>query len=156
MTLPPTVHATALRLDGHGILIRGPSGSGKSTLARLLLERARLFGRDGILVADDRVILTPRGDTLEAAAPPVLAGLIEVAGLGLITVPHVPATSLALIVDLVPERALARLPDAASRRTAIDGIALAAVQVPVRSSLAAGLVELALDTLVTGRIRLRP
>lgn len=157
MTPAPTVHASAVRLDGHGVLIRGPSGAGKSTLARLLIERARLCGRDGVLVADDRVVLCATGDgRLQASAPAVLAGLLEVAGLGLLAVPHVASADLALVVDLVPETAMERMPDAASRRTEVAGIGLARVAVPVRAALAPGLVELALDALVTGRIRLLP
>ena len=157
MSAPATIHASALSLDGHGILIRGPSGAGKSTLVRLLLERARLCGRDGHLIADDRVILTPDGDGhLTAAAPPALAGLLEVAGLGLVELPFVSGSRLALVVDLVAPAEMERMPDAASRRMKIAGCRLARVRVPARSSLAAGLVELALETLVTGRIRLRP
>ena len=156
MSLPPTVHATALHLDGHGILIRGASGAGKSTLARLLLERAALAGRAACLVADDRVILTGAADGLEAAPPPALAGLLEVAGLGLIELPYAPRVRIALLVDLVEDAAIERLPDAASRRMVVAGVALPRVQVPMRSPLAPGLVELALETLVTGRIRLRP
>lgn len=159
MTAAPagTVHATAVRIDGHGVLIRGASGAGKSTLARLLVERARLAGRDGILVADDRVLLTPAVDGgLQAAPPPALAGLLEVAGLGIVRLPYAPLARLGLVVDLVPETAMERMPDAASRRTEIAGVGLARIAVPVRAALAPGLVELALDALVTGRIRLLP
>ena len=153
----PTIHATAIRFDGHGLLLRGPSGSGKSTLARLLLERAALSGRDACLVADDRVILTAETDGALVASPPAaLAGLLEVAGLGLIAIPHVPAVPLALVVDLVADDNLERMPDAASRRTVLAGVALPRVSVPRRSALAPGLVDLALGTLVTGRIRLLP
>jgi len=49
------VHATGLLLDGRGVLLRGPSGAGKSLLALELLDRQALFGRPGLLLADDRV-----------------------------------------------------------------------------------------------------
>lgn len=153
----PTIHATALRFDGQGVLLRGASGTGKSTLARLLLERARLSGREALLVADDRVILTAdAGGHLIASPPPTLAGLLEVSGLGIIALPHAPAVTLALVVDLVREDTLERMPDAASRRTVLAGIDLPRVAVAQRSVLAAGLVELAIATLVTGHIRLLP
>ena len=150
----PTIHATAIRFDGHGLLLRGASGAGKSTLARLLLERAALSGRDACLVADDRVILTAETDGALVASPPAaLAGLLGVAGLGLIALPHAPPVPLALVVDLVADDNLERMPDAASRRTVLAGIALPRVAVPRRSALTPGLVEPAIATLVTGRIR---
>ncbi|MGH2342271.1 HPr kinase/phosphorylase [Segnochrobactraceae bacterium EtOH-i3] len=154
---PPTIHATAIRFDGHGLLLRGASGSGKSTLARLLLERAALSGRDACLVADDRVILTvDAAGALIASPPAALAGLLEVAGLGIIAMSHAPAVPLALVVDLVSEDNLERMPDAASRRMVLAGVALPRVAVPRRSALTPGLVDLAIATLVTGRIRLLP
>ena len=50
------VHATAIAIDGKGVLLRGPSGSGKSDLALRLLEAG------GVLVGDDRVALSVRDD----------------------------------------------------------------------------------------------
>ncbi|MEC9182929.1 MAG: aldolase, partial [Pseudomonadota bacterium] len=41
------VHATAIAIDGKGVLLRGPSGSGKSDLALRLLEAG------GVLIGDD-------------------------------------------------------------------------------------------------------
>ena len=43
------IHATAVLLDGKGVVLRGPSGSGKSDLA------LRLIDEGAILIADDRV-----------------------------------------------------------------------------------------------------
>lgn len=75
-------------------MILGMSGSGKSGLALALI------GRGGQLVADDRVVLTRRQETLVASAPPAIAGLIEARGLGLLRVPAIPEAPLALAVDL--------------------------------------------------------
>ena len=68
----------------------GPPGSGKSDL----LLRLRSHGFE--LVADDRVEIE-RGI---ARAPPALAGLLEVRGLGIFRLPYVGETPLALVVDL--------------------------------------------------------
>ena len=72
------------------MLLLGPSGSGKSDLLLRLLDRGF------VLVADDRVEL----DGGVASAPPSLAGLLEVRGLGLLYLPYVAAAPVALAVDL--------------------------------------------------------
>jgi len=91
-----TVHATAVAVDGLGVILSGPSGAGKSDLAM------RLIDRGATLVADDRVVLTSRGGALLLSAPPPLAGLIEVRALGLVRLPATDAP-LALWVDLGAE-----------------------------------------------------
>ncbi len=98
----PTIHATAVALDGAAVLLLGPSGAGKSDLA------LRLIDRGWRLVADDRVVLATAGGRLLASAPPVLAGLIEVRGLGIMPEPTV-AAPVALALDLAA--APDRLPD---------------------------------------------
>lgn len=97
------VHGSAVAFEGRAALILGTSGSGKSSLA------LALTGRGGQLVADDRVILTRRGDALLASAPPVIAGLIEVRGVGLLRLPPVSEAPVALAVDL-DKPVAARLP----------------------------------------------
>ncbi len=73
------------------MLLLGPAGSGKSDLLLRLLH-------DGFeLVADDRVDI----DATVASAPaPVLAGLLEVRGLGLLRLPYCAAAPLRLAVQL--------------------------------------------------------
>lgn len=68
----------AAYLDGHwrGVLIEGESGSGKSDLALRALD---LGFR---LVADDRVEVWACEGVLYGRAPDVLAGMIEVRGVG--------------------------------------------------------------------------
>src|ERR1700744_43264 len=80
----PSVHASAVRVGTHAVLIRGPSGAGKSRLAFDLI----LAGRTGqippaVLVGDDRVYLWASGGQLMVRPVPQLAGLIEVRGLGI-------------------------------------------------------------------------
>ena len=88
------VHASCVALDGRGLLILGPSGSGKSSLAVALMA----FGAR--LVADDRTILTGRGDSLIASCPPALSGLIEARGLGVLHAEPVESAALVLAVDM--------------------------------------------------------
>jgi len=90
------LHATCLVIDEMGVLLRGASGCGKSDLALRVIKAD--IGR---LVADDQVSLTAQNNVLTARPPPALAGLIEVRGLGLLPIAHVPACEVKLLVDLV-------------------------------------------------------
>jgi len=101
-------HGTTVALSGAGVLLRGPSGAGKSDLA------LRLIDQGALLVADDRTGIVREGGRLVAVAPPPIAGLLEVRGLGLVEVAHVGRAPLDLVVDLVPEAAVERLPEPAS------------------------------------------
>ena len=76
-------HASAVKLHPGGVLLLGASGSGKSSLAVHLIDH---YG--GQLIADDRVCLTVNDKRLHAAPPDNLAGLLELRGLGIITMPH--------------------------------------------------------------------
>ncbi len=84
------LHASCAERGGAGVLLLGPPGSGKSDLMLRLIDRG--FG----LVADDQVVL----ESGVASAPPALAGLLEVRGLGLIRLPFVGSARLALAVCL--------------------------------------------------------
>jgi len=99
------LHASAVAIDGQGVLLRGPSGAGKSDLA------LRLIDGGGQLIADDRVDIFQSDDGLMMAPPDSLAGMLEVRGLGIVQVRHVAPVALAMIVDLVPGPEVPRLPD---------------------------------------------
>lgn len=80
----PSVHASAVKVGNLAVLIRGPSGSGKSRLAFDLI----MTGRSGVvetavLVGDDRVHLATVGNEIEVRPARMLAGLIEIRGLGI-------------------------------------------------------------------------
>jgi HPr kinase/phosphorylase len=102
------LHATCIEIDGHGVLLRGRSGSGKSDLA------LRLIDSGAVLVSDDQVRVEAGDGRLCASAPPAIAGLLEVRGLGLVRLPYRQAVALALVVDLVPPDGVERLPEDAS------------------------------------------
>ena len=112
--LPPTLHATAVRKHGAGILLVGPPGSGKSDLA------LRLIDRGALLIADDRVIATATDEGLLLSAPSAIAGLLEVRGVGILPAPAAQQAFARLLVDL--SRPGERLPEAETR--VVGGVAL--------------------------------
>ena len=98
-------HATAVAIDGEAVLLRGPSGAGKSDLA------LRLIDRGARLVADDQTLLRRVGDRVIAAAPPTIAGLIEIRGIGIVAVDAADAVPLFLIADLIVLGVVERMPE---------------------------------------------
>ena len=99
-------YATCVDINGAGVLLRGPSGSGNSDLALRLIEGGAK------LVADDRTELSLENGQLMAQAPQTIAGRMEVRGLGIIDVAHCETTTVTLVVDLVAQDAVDRLPAA--------------------------------------------
>ena len=139
-----TVHGTAIRLDGKGVLIQGASGSGKSRLALALLADAGCWplermddtrpsiepvNRPTALIGDDQLALEKKESRLLARAPDSLAGLIEMRGIGLLTMPWCEAAPLDLVVELLPIDAIKRLPD--PEEAAFGEISLPKVTVPI-------------------------
>jgi hypothetical protein len=101
--MKPTIHASCVALGGKGVLLLGDSGVGKSDLA------LRLIDQGAKLVADDRTELSVVGGKLMARAPRTIAGLLEVRGIGLVTLPHLRQAEIALAVRL--GKAGKRLPE---------------------------------------------
>ncbi|HLK80951.1 MAG TPA: HPr kinase/phosphatase C-terminal domain-containing protein [Xanthobacteraceae bacterium] len=122
MNAPPTIHASAVLTGARAVLIRGPAGSGKSRLALNLLQAASRgqlnFAR---LVADDRVHVEAAHDRLIARPPAVLAGLLEVRGLGIAQLPYEPMAIVSWVVDL-DAAAPMRLPDDAAAHAVVAGV----------------------------------
>ena len=113
------VHATAIdivigKAPPSGVLLRGASGSGKSDLA------LRLIDAGARLVSDDRTDLVVQDGCLYASAPAALAGLLEVRGIGLFQLDPVKKTPVRLVVDLVPQEQVPRLPE--KREEDIGGV----------------------------------
>ena len=88
------VHGTTIAIDGRGVLLRGASGAGKSDLA------LRLIDAGAELVADDQTALTVDKGILYAQAPDQLRGLLEVRGIGIMTLPYRNHCALALLAVL--------------------------------------------------------
>lgn len=147
------VHATGLLLDGRGVLLRGPSGAGKSLLALELLDRQALFGRPGLLLADDRVELERVGGGITMHAPETIAGLIELRGRGIVRRPFAASGPLTLVVDLV--EALVRMVEEDELTTDLLGVPVPRCPVPRRGIVDGGhqmlLIEAALAALGASR-----
>lgn len=135
------MHATAVLLGAQGILIRGASGAGKSALAFCLIERGAR------LIADDRVHLSACHGRIVAAAPGATAGMIELRGRGLVSVPHERSALIRLVVDIVADEGLERLPERAQLEDAILGVTLPRQPVPAEAERALVLVSAALRAL---------
>lgn len=125
-----THHACALEINQTGILIKGCSGSGKTSLMLGLLERAKLDGFDAYLICDDQVLLNSTPDSLIAKAPKTISGLVEIRGYGIISHPHKPATLLRLIVELIEDGKIERMPE--QKFSDYGAIRLPLIEVPQR------------------------
>lgn len=100
-----TMHGTSVLISGAGVLLRGASGTGKSDLA------LRLIDRGAVLIADDRVEVRMDQGKVVVSAPAILAGLLEVRGVGIVRLPFAPMAELHLVVDLVEREVVDRLPE---------------------------------------------
>jgi HPr kinase/phosphorylase len=118
MTAPTRVriHATAVAIDGHAVLLRGVSGAGKSDLA------LRLIDAGARLVVDDQSELIRRGEAVIVRPPGTIIGLIEVRGIGVMRIDGLAEAPVALIADLVAADRVERMP--ARRRETILGVSL--------------------------------
>ena len=137
-------HGSCAARHGSGVLLLGGSGSGKSDLLLRLIDRG--FG----LVAYDRVLV----EAGQARPPPVLAGLIEVRGLGLLRMDHVAPVTLGLVValdDSVPGAAAGqdRLPEPGAHPV----LGLPMLRIAAFAPSAALRIEIGLDCIL-GRRRL--
>lgn len=125
------LHASAVAVEGRGLLIIGQAGSGKTTLA---LEMIALGAE---LIADDRVQVRADGSGRAVLSPPPgIVGLVEVRGFGLARLPARREAPLALVADLDRAEA-ARLPERHERIVA--GIACPVFLCKGRPGLAASL-----------------
>ncbi len=117
-------HASAVLIGPHALLITGPPASGKSSLAFALIECERTgrlrFSR---LVGDDRVHIEAVHGRLLARPAAVLAGLIEVRGVGIRRLPYEPVAVVGGVVELAAGDA-SRLPGPESAETVIAGVRL--------------------------------
>jgi serine kinase of HPr protein (carbohydrate metabolism regulator) len=131
MTASASVHASAVLVGNHAVLIRGPSGSGKSRLAfdLIMAGRARQIPA-AMLVGDDRVHLEVAQGRLIVRTVRELAGLIEVRGLGIRRCDFAEQAVVGLVVDLSAADA-ERMPAPDTLFTAIDGVILP--RIPVAS-----------------------
>jgi serine kinase of HPr protein (carbohydrate metabolism regulator) len=123
-----TIHASAVLLGTHALLIRGPAGSGKSRLAFTLIAQSPSARLPLVrLVGDDRVHLHRENDRLVVSAAEPLAGLIEVRGLGIRRLPYEPEAVVGCVIDLAAADA-ERLPE--GTETEVLGVRVPRIGVP--------------------------
>ena len=91
------MHATAVAIDGQGVLLLGPSGSGKSDLA------LRLIDRGAQLISDDAVPIEVRNGLPVLLTPANIAGKLEVRGIGIVSVGHAASAPLRLVVQIADQ-----------------------------------------------------
>jgi hypothetical protein len=111
------LQASAVAIEGRALLIEGEPGSGKSSLALALIDRG------AGLIGDDAVALSVNGARLIAVPPPNIAGLLEVRGVGLVTMPCAPPAPVALILTLGGEPPT-RLPETPLATRLVEGITI--------------------------------
>jgi HPr kinase/phosphorylase len=139
LTEPLLIHATAVAINGHAVLLRGPSGSGKSDLG------LRLIDAGARLVADDQSELRRRGEALIVRAPATIAGLIEVRGIGIVRCDALDEAPVTLIADLVAAEKIERLPT--SNSATILAIAVPRIAVAPFEASTAAKIRIALGAL---------
>ncbi len=133
------IHATCIAIAGTGVLIRGPSGAGKSDLA------LRLIDGGAELVADDYCETHASGSQLTVQSPANIAGKIELRGYGIVALPYRKSAAVRLVVDLMPEKDIERMPETTT--CIIDGVSLPRLMVDAFSASAAAKVRLVIGTL---------
>jgi serine kinase of HPr protein (carbohydrate metabolism regulator) len=142
-----TVHATAVLVGRDAILLRGPSGSGKSRVALALVADATARGEFAAMIGDDRVALSPVGNRLVVRPAPVLAGRVEIRGVGILETAHEPAGVVGLVVDFVSDPP-DRVPAPEDRHEMVEGVVLPRLELWRQDPAAVLKVSAALDELV--------
>lgn len=99
------LHATCVEMNQKAVLLIGKPGAGKSDTALRLIELG------GVLVADDQVDLQINDGVLTAHPPVAIEGLLEIRGVGIVTLPFCSACPVQLVVELVPAEQVERLPE---------------------------------------------
>ena len=104
-----------------------------------------LFAKLGAItyVADDRVDLTIENDSVMASAPANIRGMIEVRGVGLARLPALERSRVAMVIDLVDDEAVDRLPAPAVCR--LLGIDVQCLSLAPHAASSAAKVRIAID-----------
>jgi HPr kinase/phosphorylase len=119
-----TVHASAVVVGESGIIIRGTSGAGKSSLALGLITAAERAGRFARLVGDDRIELRRRGGRLIARGHPLVSGMVERRGQGILHMEYETAVVARLVVDILAPGEATRFPEEAKDCVTLCGVGL--------------------------------
>ncbi len=90
------MHASAVCVNGVGILLLGPPASGKS------VQLAARIAAGASLIGDDYLIIEREGDALYASPVPEIAGVLALDGVPLLSLPYVSRIPLKSMQVLVP------------------------------------------------------
>ena len=101
------IYGTTVVVKSKGILIIGASGAGKSDIALRLI-----FNHQAKLIADDRTDIDVISNKIHASAPSSIKGLLEVRGVGIISVESEDVAPIEMVVELVSEKC-ERMPERA-------------------------------------------
>lgn len=119
------IQGTCVAWGNRAALLRGRSGSGKSDLALRFIALQAEGDCAPMLVADDQIWVEHKGaNGLVASPPPAIAGKLEARGLGVLEVPYLADAPLVLVVDLVADHQVPRMPPDPLEQTMIAGVAL--------------------------------
>jgi serine kinase of HPr protein (carbohydrate metabolism regulator) len=89
----------------------------------------------------NNVLVERKGEKIIARVPPAIAGLAEVRGLGIVPVRHRPSPEIGLVVRLVEDEKMERMPD--PQTCQLLGVTLPVVNTPVRHEAQAVRIVLA-------------
>jgi len=131
------MHASVVSIDGKAVLLRGPPGSGKSDLS------LRLMDGGAELISDDYVDLHEKNGVLIAEGPKTILGMMEVRGLGLVTMPYIDHGIVFLACDLMPAERIERMPDKAEYLQ-VEGLEVPLMQLDAMAASAPARIKLAL------------
>lgn len=121
-------HCSVLQINETGLLIQGPSGFGKTSLMLGLLDFYASKSKAVHLVCDDQALLRVEGDSIIAEAPTAIEGKVELYGYGIVVYPFKKRSKIDLVVNIVDQSNLERMPEPMS--TIIMGVEISSFNVP--------------------------
>lgn len=126
------IHATAVVVDGKGLLITGKSGAGKTSLALTLIDMCRARQGRAFFIADDQVWLSTVNGRLVAEAPATISGLVELRGFGPASIANERRAIIDALVALDDNNNAPRVH--LQERGLLQGVTLPKLTLPVVSS----------------------
>ena len=145
------LHGSCLAVGDMGVLLLGEPGSGKSDLTLRMIDQpgTGLSGnmKSVFLVADDQVVVRFGEGRLWASAPAILAGRMEIRGLGLVTLAHRAEVPLVLAVRLTAVESIERLPELEKSYFEVLGKRLPMILIDPASASAPARIRAVLDWL---------
>ncbi len=140
-------HCSVVEIAGTGVMIEGSPGSGKTSLAFGLLDAANARQIACHFIADDQAFLETVSGTLIARPVEQISGKAEVRGFGIVQVDHKCDTTIGLLVRMLDQKSIDRMPE--PKTLNIQGIPVPLIEVPSRHESGAVRIVLAKLGLLT-------